>query len=180
MNLTHLSSGSPDQVFQFPSNCLKRVVAKYCKDNLTVPNIVHYIWFGSLSFEFMHFVSFLSAYKYQNPCMILFFHDMLPSGIWWNLLRQTVPNVVLVRVTPPTHISGRKIKFIQHKADIFRLQILKGIICRQILTITAIVHFPHMLLVSTTIHRSCACICMYTSICVIEAFNAYYWTSPVL
>lgn len=125
MNLTHLSSGSPDQVFQFPSNCLKRVVAKYCKDNLTVPNIVHYIWFGSLSFEFMHFVSFLSAYKYQNPCMILFFHDMLPSGIWWNLLRQTVPNIVLVRVITPTHISGRRIKFIQHKADIFRLQILK-------------------------------------------------------
>ncbi|XP_052672892.1 uncharacterized protein LOC128155296 isoform X1 [Crassostrea angulata] len=125
MNLTHMSSDSTDQVFQFPSNCLRRVISKYCTDNSTVPNIVHYIWFGSLSFEFMHFVSFLSAYKYQNPCMILFFHDMLPSGIWWNLLRQTVPNFVLVRVTPPTHISGRKIKFIQHKADIFRLQILK-------------------------------------------------------
>lgn len=125
MSLTHMSPDSPDQVFQYPNNCLRRVIAKYCTDNSTVPNIVHYIWFGSLPFDFMYFISFLSAYKYQNPCLIMFFHDMLPSGIWWNLLRQTVPNIVLVRVTTPTHISGRKIKFIQHKADIFRLHILE-------------------------------------------------------
>lgn len=124
-NFTHYDPDSPDLVFPFPDNCLRRVIDDYCTDNSTVPNVVHYIWIGSLPFEFMYFVSFLSAYKYQNPCLILFFHDMLPSGIWWNLLRQTVPNIVLVRITPPSHISGREIIFTQHKADILRLHILK-------------------------------------------------------
>ncbi|XP_061179077.1 uncharacterized protein LOC133187681 [Saccostrea echinata] len=112
-------------VFNFPDKCLKRVVSKFCSDNLPVPNIVHYIWFGKQEFEFVYFVSFYSAHKNQNPCLIFLYYDVLPFGKWWDILVKLVTNIVYVKVTPPAEILGKKINWVQHKADIMRLRILK-------------------------------------------------------
>ncbi|XP_061162770.1 uncharacterized protein LOC133171991 [Saccostrea echinata] len=120
---TNNSESSP--VYKFPDECLKRVITKFCTHDLIVPNIVHYIWLGKREFEFIYFVSFYSTHKYQNPCLIFLYFDVLPFGKWWNLLLNIVRNIVYVKIIPPTEISGKKISWVQHKADIMRLRILR-------------------------------------------------------
>jgi hypothetical protein len=113
-------------VFKFPDKCLKRIIDKFCSKGFLVPNILHYIWFGKDDFQFMYFVAVYSAYKIQKPCLIFMYYDNVPKGVWWDLLLLSVTNIVQVKMDPPWEISGKKIIFVQHKADIVRLQILKG------------------------------------------------------
>lgn len=117
---------SVDQIFAFPNVCLGKVISSFCGDGKPVPNVIHYIWFGNMTFEFIYFVSIYSAHKHQKPCLIFLYYELLPSGTWWNLLRKIVDNIVLVKMRPPMMISGKMIKFVQHKSDIVRLKILKG------------------------------------------------------
>jgi hypothetical protein len=117
-------------IFKFPDMCLKKVIDKFCSKGFVVPNILHYIWFGKANFEFMYFVAVYSAYKSQKPCLIFMYYDDVPKSVWWDLLLSSVPNIVQVKMDPPSVISGKKIKYIQHKADIIRLQVLKGGFCR--------------------------------------------------
>ncbi|XP_061185804.1 uncharacterized protein LOC133193906 [Saccostrea echinata] len=112
-------------VFDFPDKCLSRVIDKFCTDHLLVPNIVHYVWFGGREFDFIYFVSFYSVFKFQKPCFMFLYYDVLPFGVWWDLLQTLVNNIVFVKLTPPTQISGKKIIYVQHKSDIMRLKILK-------------------------------------------------------
>ncbi|XP_061194618.1 uncharacterized protein LOC133202753 [Saccostrea echinata] len=112
-------------IFQFPDKCLKRVISKFCTDKSTVPNIVHYIWLGKREFEFIYFVSFYSTHKNQKPCLIFLYFDILPFGKWWDILPKFVNNIVYIKITPPTEISGKKVKWVEHKSDIMRLKILK-------------------------------------------------------
>lgn len=116
---------SVDQIFAFPDVCLGEVISSFCGDGKPVPNVIHYIWFGNMTFDFIYFVSIYSAHKYQKPCLIFLYYELLPSGTWWNLLRKIVDNIVLVKMRPPMMISGKMIKFVQHKSDIVRLKILK-------------------------------------------------------
>ena len=113
-------------LFGSRDNCIRKKINTFCKTDLVVPNIVHYIWFGRLKFDFIYFVSMYSAFKHQNPCVIFVYYDILPSGEYWTLLLDVVPNIILVNVTSPSEISGRKITYVQHKSDILRLLILKG------------------------------------------------------
>lgn len=117
-------------IFKFPDTCLKQIIEKLCTTPFLVPNIIHYIWLGKDKFDFMYFVSILSGYKKQHPCLIFLYYDTLPSGQWWNLLLLYVPNIIPVNVTPPSEIANKKILYVQHKSDILRLQILKGMIVR--------------------------------------------------
>lgn len=119
-----MNKSSVDQIFTFPDICLGKAIS-FCGDGKPVPNVIHYIWFGNLTFDFIYFVSFYSAHKHQKPCLIVLYYEFLPSGTWWNLLRRIVDNIVLVKMTPPMMISGKIIKFVQHKSDIVRLKILK-------------------------------------------------------
>nr|XP_022301292.1 uncharacterized protein LOC111109465 isoform X2 [Crassostrea virginica] len=112
------------KLFGSPDNCLENKIHTLCNTNLVVPNIVHFIWFGNLKFEFIYFVSIYSVSKYQRPCIIFLYYDILPSGEWWTLLVNSVPNIILVNVSPPSQISGEKIIYVQHKSDILRLLIL--------------------------------------------------------
>lgn len=113
-------------VFEFPDKCLKKIIDKFCSKGFVVPNILHYIWFGQQDFEFMYFVAIYSAYKNQKPCLIFVYYDNVPKGVWWDILLFSVTNIVQVKMDPPSEISGKKIIYVQHKADIVRLQILKG------------------------------------------------------
>nr|XP_022301600.1 uncharacterized protein LOC111109675 isoform X2 [Crassostrea virginica] len=112
-------------LFGSRDNCIRKKINTFCKTDLVVPNIVHYIWFGNLKFDFIYFVSMYSAFKHQKPCVIFVYYDILPSGKYWTLLLDVVPNIILVNVTSPSEISGRKIIYVQHKSDILRLLILK-------------------------------------------------------
>ena len=114
------------KLFGSPDNCIENKIHTLCNTNLVVPNIVHFIWFGNLKFEFIYFVSIYSVFKYQRPCIIFLYYDILPSGEWWTLLVNSVPNIILVNVSPPSEISGEKIIYVQHKSDILRLLILNG------------------------------------------------------
>lgn len=111
-------------LFGFPDSCLQKVIDQLCTTHFLVPNILHYIWLGKGSFDFMYIVSIYSGYKNQHPCLIFLYYDTLPSGEWWNVLLQSVPNIIPVKVNPPSKIKGKKIVFVQHKSDILRLQIL--------------------------------------------------------
>lgn len=114
-------------LLKFPDTCLKQIIDKFCTTDFLVPNILHYIWLGKGNFDFMFFVSILSGYKKQHPCLIFLYYDTLPSGKWWNLLLLYVSNIIPVSVTPPSKIGNQKIMFVEHKSDILRLQILRGI-----------------------------------------------------
>lgn len=115
-----------NESLKFPGTCLKQVIDKFCTTQFLVPNILHYIWLGKGKFEFIFFVSIFSGYKKQHPCLIFLYYDTLPSGKWWNLLLLYVSNIIPVSVNPPSKIGNRKIVFVEHKSDILRLQILRG------------------------------------------------------
>lgn len=106
--------------------CLQKAIDKYCHDNKRVPNIVHYVWFGKNEFTFIHFLSFLSAYKIQNPCLIMLHADKLPVGRLWNYFLQICPTVVQVKRRQPKRVFQKKLVFVEHKADIAKLEALKG------------------------------------------------------
>ena len=47
----------------------------------------------------------------------------MPKGKWWDKLLE-IPNLVLEKVDVPTHIGKKEIKFLAHKADKVRMDIL--------------------------------------------------------
>ena len=111
----------------FKDVCLRKMVDWYCQDGKKVPNIIHYVWFGKNEFKFVHFLSFLSAHKMQNPCMIMVHADRMPKGSLWRYFLQISPKVVQVHRKPPKKIFKKKLTFIEHKADIAKLEALKGL-----------------------------------------------------
>ena len=107
-------------------------------DNYVVPNVVHYIHFGkTLEFEFTNYLNVLGVHKFMKPNYIIFHGDTGITGEWWNRTVAEVPNMYHVWRRKPTEIHGRKIDYIQHAADITRLQTLYGM-CDSILFIHSI------------------------------------------
>lgn len=47
---------------------------------LAVPNVVHFIRFGNMSFDFQQYVTFLSVHKFQKPDAIFIHGDSLPDS----------------------------------------------------------------------------------------------------
>ncbi|XP_052285699.1 uncharacterized protein LOC127881653 [Dreissena polymorpha] len=109
----------------FKDSCLQKVTEWYCRDKLSVPNIVHYVWFGKWEFQFIHFLSFLSAFKVQKPCLIMVHADKLPTGNLWNYFLQICQKVVHVKRKQPKTVMDKKLTFIEHKADVAKLEALK-------------------------------------------------------
>lgn len=109
----------------FKDPCLRKVVDRYCHDDKKVPNIVHYIWFGKAEFKFVHFLSFLSAHKFQNPCIIMVHADKLPVGYLWSYFLQISSKVLHVKRQQPKSIFKNKITLVEQKADIAKLEALK-------------------------------------------------------
>ena len=100
-------------------------ITAYTQDKLSVPNIVHYVTFGSGEFSFLNFLSVLSVHKFVRPAAI-FIHGERPHGTWWNRSLQDITNLYFVPYAQPQYIQGRKIEMIQHTSDIIRLGILRG------------------------------------------------------
>ncbi|RUS86182.1 hypothetical protein EGW08_006076 [Elysia chlorotica] len=108
------------------SPSLQKFVEHFCYEfkGQRIPSLVHYVWFGRNYFRPEHLMSVLSAIRYINPCAVLFHSDRLPFGDHWRLLLQLVPEVIHVIHRQPENIFGHRFGFIQHKADIVRLQVL--------------------------------------------------------
>ncbi|XP_063412061.1 uncharacterized protein LOC134694887 [Mytilus trossulus] len=125
MELENVTGMEPVQVFSENSECLQTFVMENCHDKELVPNLVHYIWFSKREMNFYHFLSFLSASRFLDPCLILVHGDHLPFGTYWEYLLTLVPNIMHVQKSPPEDIFGKPFGFIEHKADIARIQALQ-------------------------------------------------------
>lgn len=94
-------------------------------DLKSVPNIVHYIWFGCRELRTHHYLSLLSALQIQEPDYIFFHTDCPPTGPLWNDFQQAADEKLkVIKRSPPQHIWGLPLKTIEHKSDVARLQIL--------------------------------------------------------
>ena len=112
---------------EFGDTCLSKTVDSFCRDSRhKVPNIVHYVWFGKNEFKFVHLLSFLSVHKFQQPCLIMVHADRMPKGELWRYFLQISPKVIHVHRKQPKRIHKKKIDFVEHKADIAKLEALKG------------------------------------------------------
>ena len=94
-----------------------------------VPNIVHYIWFGNKrEFNFLYYLSVLSAHKIQRPKVIMFHHNVIPLGGWWDRLTKEVPLTMVPR-NPPQDIFGQPLPetnpfTVYHQGDLTKLEVL--------------------------------------------------------
>ncbi|CAH1796264.1 unnamed protein product, partial [Owenia fusiformis] len=86
----------------------------------SVPNVVHYIWFGKRNFEFLNALSVYSAYRFINPFEIIFHGDTVPSGKWWNFVLRNTKRVRFVHTLKPLRVYGKKLVHVEHSADILR------------------------------------------------------------
>ncbi|KAJ8312246.1 hypothetical protein KUTeg_009619 [Tegillarca granosa] len=113
--------------FRSDDPCLGKALQKLYEDKSKVPNIVHYIWLGTKQkqFKFYNFLSLYSVYKFQNPCVILIHGETVPYGEYWEKTVRIVKNIFHVYRKSPETIFRKKIKHIEHKADIVRLQVLR-------------------------------------------------------
>lgn len=95
-------------------------------NSFVVPNIVHFIWFADNSnreMSFLNYVSILSAYKVQQPDVIMFHCNFLPSGKWWGKLWRTIPLKIVFK-EKPREIHGQKIIHTFHMGDIAKMEVL--------------------------------------------------------
>ncbi|KAK7500648.1 hypothetical protein BaRGS_00008223, partial [Batillaria attramentaria] len=112
--------------FQFGDPCLKQYTRRHCfDDGFQVPKVVHYVWFSNRTLDIFTFLSVLSAYRFLNPCLVLFHADYLPFGSYWRALQGLVPVLVHVNRTAPAQIFGKPFGFVQHQSDIARIEALK-------------------------------------------------------
>jgi len=96
------------------------------EDNLRVPNVVHYIWFGCTR-EFLpyHYLSVMSAIAVQNACKVFFHTNCEPpeeNRLFQHL--KSHQNFRVVYKDPPTQIFHKPIQRPEHQADVARIELL--------------------------------------------------------
>ncbi|KAK7091245.1 uncharacterized protein [Littorina saxatilis] len=107
------------------TSCLKRVIAQHCNCcGRKIPKIAHYVRFGPYNLSLDAFISVLSVARFVKPCLIVFHGDSIPHGPYWSALLHLVPNMVHMHAVKPTEIFGRKIKVVEHAADVKRLRLM--------------------------------------------------------
>ncbi|KAK7486324.1 hypothetical protein BaRGS_00022494 [Batillaria attramentaria] len=121
-----VSVDTPPATYNFTDVCLGRVVRERCFGNTTlIPKLVHYVMFGGKQISFYTFLGILSAVRFVQPCLLLLHMDRVPTGLFWDTLLRMVPNIVHVQRSPPKVIFGRKVKVVEHQADIVRLEAMR-------------------------------------------------------
>ena len=75
-------------------------------DTGSIPNIVHYIWFGCHNFKIHHYLSILSAVKVQQPDKIYFHTDCKPGGTYFPTVER---HLTVVYRAPPTQVWGQPV-----------------------------------------------------------------------
>lgn len=123
---TSKNSSQPLKSLHLPENntCLNILIRRHCyKDNLTIPNVVHYVIFGHKPMQLFTYLSLLGTWKHIKPCFIVIHGDVL-SGKFYEKFLTYRPRMIYVKKTPKVYIFGTKISYIQHKADVARMEII--------------------------------------------------------
>lgn len=124
--------GAGDGPLPLPINpgCLHRKFDKYKPiDTGEVyhhPSIVHYAKLSPddvpVSFNFLEFVSVMSAYKFLRPEKILIHTYTDVVGEYWDLMQKwTGVSVEAKMADRVTHFGEKEVKYIQHQADYVKL-----------------------------------------------------------
>lgn len=98
------------------------------KEDVSVPNIVHYILFGKSSLDFVTFLSILSVIKVHHPDSIKIHTDSKTiAGHYWTVLMsypKKNTTLEIVQLSQPTHVFGQPLSSVYHASDVARIQIL--------------------------------------------------------
>nr|CAB3262880.1 uncharacterized protein LOC100184557 [Phallusia mammillata] len=95
------------------------------RNAMPIPNIIHFIWFSCRKFRVHHYISLLSAWKFQSPELILFHTTCEPKGYYWDSFKSFVGDTLkIVQRTPPLQVWGKPVRKVEHMSDVARLQIL--------------------------------------------------------
>jgi hypothetical protein len=87
---------------------------------MSIPNIIHFLFFGFTEFNIIHYLSILSTRRLNPSATIMLYNEKEPeNNIFWNYIK---PLTVLVKVTAPTEFRGIPLHSYQYKADIMRLE----------------------------------------------------------
>ena len=93
--------------------------------DFNVPNLIHYVWFSNHTYRLVDYICMLSALRKQQPDLMLVHGDFELVGVYWGRLKEEAGGKLkFVRKSPPKTIFGRKLKRVEHKSDVARLQIL--------------------------------------------------------
>ncbi|XP_012934984.1 uncharacterized protein LOC106011108 [Aplysia californica] len=104
--------------------CLKRYIKEHCTDGYPVPNIVHLVAFTNPTMSFRNAIGFYSIFTVAKPCLVLLHSDVELEGPNWDIMAPSATNLVRVHRKPLDYINKRKIKFVQTKADLARIDVL--------------------------------------------------------
>ena len=127
INALTTSSSDVMQV-SFGDSCLLKVIESCCHDENSVPNVLHYVWYGRKELGYFHFLSFMSGLRFMKPCLILIHGEHLPYGPYWDYFIQLSPNVVHVQRERIEVVYGQKLSYKEHGADVMRIEAIQGIV----------------------------------------------------
>jgi len=91
-----------------------------------IPKLVHFCYFyPPPNFPLYGFLAIKSALKYLRPDAVRLYvagEAHMPNNEWWSRL---VSLIDVVRITVPTEIFEQQLVHVAHRADVFRLEILR-------------------------------------------------------
>lgn len=99
-----------------------------------IPPYVHFVFglsptFGGKPFNFIHFLSLVSALKVLHPEVIFMHHVFPPRGFWWEesmrMIEGTGTRLEMVKQRDVEQVYGNEISHFAHKADVIRLEVLR-------------------------------------------------------
>lgn len=88
---------------------------------MTIPRILHYVWFGDEPLEFFHYLAIKSAVDCNPGFDVVMHAARTPWGPWWRAISHLVG---VERCRRPRSIEGRCITHVAHAADLVRLDVL--------------------------------------------------------
>ncbi|KAK7498294.1 hypothetical protein BaRGS_00010554 [Batillaria attramentaria] len=89
----------------------------------SIPNIVHYVWFGSSELTFRMYLSVLSTLHIAQVDEVFIHSDNYLRGYYWRKVSSN-PKVTVVYREGPRQIFGHRILYTQHRSDIVRADVL--------------------------------------------------------
>lgn len=98
---------------------INNIVENY-NNSISIPKIIHFIYFGYTDFTFIHYYAIKTAYDYNPNYIINLYNYKIPeNNIWFTLTKQYIN---LIHTEPPESIYGHTLNTYAHKADIIRLE----------------------------------------------------------
>lgn len=85
----------------------------------SIPNIIHFCYFGGLEFSLINYLSVRSVHDINKPDAIYFYASEEPRGEWYKKAKKYL---TIVPTIFPESIFGVDVPHPAHKADIVRLQ----------------------------------------------------------